>query len=72
MPLAYISGVNTDSYAYRKAARVYAKAERPTGSNKRARLANAPRTVAGAPPNEGKDAPLSFSLINPVKYVIRF
>jgi hypothetical protein len=58
MPLAYIYGVNTDSYAYRKAARVSSKADRATSSNKRARLANTPRTVAGAPTGEGKVASL--------------
>jgi len=35
MPLAFINGVNTDSYAYRKVARVSSKAERSTSSNKR-------------------------------------
>lgn len=58
MPLAYISGVNTDSYAYRKVARITSKAERGTSSNKRARLAMTPRTVAGAPTGEGKVASL--------------
>ena len=54
MPLALITGVNTDTPAYRKSARIASKAERPAASNKRARLANSPRTVAGAPANEGK------------------
>ena len=58
MPLAYITGVNTDTHAYRKSARIASKAERPVVSNKRARLANSPRTVAGAPASEGKVAPL--------------
>ena len=63
MPLAFINGVNTDSYAYRKVARVSSKAERSTSSNKRARLAMAPRTVAGAPTGEGKVAYLVPAII---------
>ena len=55
MPLAYINGVNTNSYAYRKVA---SKAEKSLVSNKHARLANSPRTVAGAPSNDGRVAPL--------------
>ena len=58
MPLAYIAGVNTDTHAYRKSVRIASKAERPAVSNKRARLANSPRTVAGAPAHDGKVAPL--------------
>ena len=63
MPLAYINGVNTNSYAYRKVARVASKAEKPLVSNKHARLANSPRTVAGAPSNDGRVAPLYPLLI---------
>ena len=58
MPLAYINGVNTNSHAYRKVARVTSKVEKPIVTNKRARLANSPRTVAGAPSNDGRVAPL--------------
>ncbi len=51
-PLAHITGLDTDSAAYRKVTRL-SQAARTGTSSKRQRSAMAPRTVAAAPLGEG-------------------
>lgn len=55
-PLAYISGLDTNTAAYRKVTRL-SQATRTGISSKRHRTAMAPRSVAAAPLGEGKPLP---------------
>lgn len=55
-PLAYISGLDTNTAAYRKVTRL-SQATRAGISSKRHRTAMAPRSVAAAPLGEGKPLP---------------